>query len=580
MNEEKVHHPIQQLDHKTTSLIAAGEIIERPSSVLQELIDNAIDAHASNITVESIRGGIDLLRISDNGTGMSKDDLSLCWKNHTTSKINSIQDLENNATLGFRGEALHAITSVSHTVITSHMDTLQENSIAHKLVVSHGKLKTLSACSRKKGSTIEVRELFHRLPARKQFLKHPTSEYTAIKSVLQEMALSFPNIEFRLYNNKELKLFYKPSSLLHRCAKIFNLSPSALRSVSHKSSYFSMEIVYSLPTFFRSDRKKIWVFVNNRRIRDYLFLQSIEYAYRETLHGGLFPYVALLLQVAPQKVDFNIHPAKKEVRIQHIQEIHHDIVTVLRSILLSHTSSKFTTSTKFIQRSTNKQNKYVIPHKSTTARESALHYLASQNKREPNKMQEYHAPINYIGQLYSTYLICLYKENLYLVDQHASHEKRIYMQLHESHPIQNLLIPIDVFLSHHESKLFTSQISTYQKLGIHIIQSSALKWQIDAIPAHINKMETVLTQTIKELSTVNTENLYEKIIEQISCKGAIKAGDIITQSAAIDLLNFVFTLQHPYCPHGRPLFVHITKKELDERIGRITTRTNYKHPHS
>lgn len=320
---------ISLLKPEVAKRIAAGEVIDRPAAVLRELLDNAIDAGAKNISVEIEEGGIDLLRITDDGSGMGKEDLLLAIQAHATSKLSSIDDLLSLLTLGFRGEALASIAAVAYIEIIS----AEEDGQAWRLESWPGKQAVIKPCAGVKGTSITVKQLFADFPARKRFLKKASAEAALLRTVFTDKACAWPDIFFRLNSNKRPILILSPGSLKNRLlsAMIPDLPDELFRELQTSGHGFKAKLIAGLSAVYRNDRRHIHVYINGRRVQEYAISQALEYAYKGILPGGAWPYIYAFLNVDPDLVDFNIHPAKKEVRLRNIEDIRGALIDCVRS---------------------------------------------------------------------------------------------------------------------------------------------------------------------------------------------------------------------------------------------------------
>ncbi|MFW6329235.1 MAG: DNA mismatch repair endonuclease MutL, partial [Alkalispirochaetaceae bacterium] len=281
--------PVAVLPESVARRIAAGEVIERPASVVRELLDNSIDAGAASVTVEIRSGGLESIRVDDDGAGMSRDDLELCWKPHATSKISRAEDLTHCRTLGFRGEALSSVAAVSRLEIRSRQAGAEAG---HRLLVSNNRLEALEPAATSPGTTVAVDGLFYNLPGRKRFLKTPRSEAQQIRKVILEKALPQPEIRFRLIADGKEQLLLPAGSLEERAGALFGdkVAPQSIHRLEGSGEGFSLTVLAADPSQVRRDRKQIYTFVNGRRLREYALLQAVDYAFTDTMHGGLYPY--------------------------------------------------------------------------------------------------------------------------------------------------------------------------------------------------------------------------------------------------------------------------------------------------
>ena len=541
---------INLLDPLLSSRIAAGEVIERPQSVLRELLDNALDAGADEIRVSIEGGGIDKISVADNGSGIAREDLNLLGNRHATSKIHTQEDLYDIHTLGFRGEALYSIGAVSRLTISTHSEETGEGST---LVIDNGKREDITSGSPDKGTIVTAENLFSEIPARRAFLKRTSSEAALCRQLLVSKALAFPSV-----------------------------------------------IVAGNSAVKRSDRKEIRVYVNNRPVDEYSIVQAVTYGYGELLPGGSFPYAAVFINDAPELVDFNIHPAKREVRIRNKAEIHHAITTLLQNGLKRKIPEIIPPVQKeFILENTTKIEKQFIPEKTERTvtysqpyhregytaerinaeyREKDKRWLekakALQKEREIKRNVETvqtAAPegetIRYIGQAFHLFLIAEKGDELYLVDQHAAHERILYDELLSQKTVQNLLVPIEIEMDPISDDFLERHAEVYTKLGIMIARKGDGKWEITALPAACRAIESEIIDFIQS-SRLDEKELESKLFAIIACRAAIKAGDEIDRWSAEALLKKVFELDEPACPHGRTFLIKLSEKDLRMMVGR------------
>src|SRR6056297_1745713 len=332
MQKEKTQpRRIHLLRDSVAQKIAAGEVIDRPFSVVRELLDNAIDSGADSIDLYIEGGGIRRIRVLDNGSGMDREDLELCYKPHATSKISAVGDIYNLHTLGFRGEALASIAACAKLSITS----APEEGEPYTLEVRNGSPIRLELSRGTQGTVVDVSDLFYAMPGRRKFLKSPGAETSACTRTFIEKALPFPDISFRLFTDDQLKLYLPAADLQKRIAAAHpnQVDPRFLNLVEEEAGRFKIKALLSSPAIHRRDRRNIQVYVNRRRIQEFSLVQAVHYAYEQLLPGGSFPVAFVFLEIDPELVDFNIHPAKREVKIKNLPEIHHQLVHTLKSHL-------------------------------------------------------------------------------------------------------------------------------------------------------------------------------------------------------------------------------------------------------
>ncbi len=561
---------IQILDPAVARKIAAGEVIDRPFSVVRELIDNAIDAGSSEIEVAVENGGMSLIRVTDNGAGMSPEDLKQCFLPHATSKIASLSDLEKIGSLGFRGEALASIAAVSRTQIISAEDDSQP---PYRIVVRDGKLESAAPFRGKKGTTVESADLFYSYPGRKRFLKSPSAEAALCSSVTVEKALPFPEITFRYFSGGTLRLFLPAGGLKDRVVTANKLEDQNdfFYEIEGSGDGFTAVIVTGSPDIYRRDRRYMQVFVNGRRIWEFSLVQAIEYAYSSFLPGGLYPYCFVFLRMDPQLVDFNIHPAKKEARFRSVQETRRRLISMIDSFL---SASAVRSAAQQKQSS-----QYELPSSmpDTSLREKVSE--AGEGDREFNldihskpapdtwRGAEKDHKYRYLGQVFLTFLAVEYDDAFYLIDQHAAHERLLFDRFSRHGRQQPLLIPIDLHPDPDEQDFICRSKERFAEIGIVLSEKENGGWRIEAVPETFKGAEQYLCEAIKGMAGTEKQ-LLTRLYAEMSCKAAIKAGEYCDTLTAEDLIGSVFELESPRCPHGRPVYFSLSRDELYQFVGR------------
>ncbi len=609
---------IRVLDAHTAQQIAAGEVVDSPSSILRELLDNSIDAHSTSIEVVIKKGGIELLHVSDNGEGMSKDDLALCCKTHATSKISSVSDLQHITSMGFRGEALASISSVSRTTITSHD---ADTEAAHYIIIEDGKISPVKLGSRNKGTSVTIEKLFYTVPARKRFLAPPSTEKKRIQTLLAIKAATFPHIAFTLKEDSKTLLSFPVEDQLNRAVRIThtkNIRDFVWQDTIRDSfSNITISCAAGTPNVVMRNRKHIHIFINKRNIKEYKILQAIEYAYRNVIHTSLFPQVVLFLNIPPEDVDVNIHPAKQEVRIKDITKVRSFVISTIESLIASFAKKNPTltipTSSLLLEKKTHEDSIHSETHNSFTTNstipqkhkislshkeysypthtpsKSSAHSLESHydNKVTPSSffkhIKDNKAPIDFhlknkpsfyqkrskefafLGCLFGTYAMFEKGMTLFLLDFHATHEKKIFDTLKTTHSPQTLLIPIPLTLSYSETDM-NLLVKSYEKMGIIIKKTTKTDYTLFAVPDSLSINADTIAKIIEDES--NPFGISITAFASKACKMAIKAGDHIDNNDAFMLLEYALDLNTPRCPHGRPLWVEINKDMIDEKIGR------------
>ncbi len=589
----------------TAQKIAAGEVIDRPQAVVRELLDNAIDAGATTIEVHLEGGGIDKIQVIDNGEGMSKEDLAICWSSHATSKIKEFDDLEKLHTMGFRGEALYSIAACTKLSISSS----QENALGNTLEVHSGEFVSLEPSGQGRGTSIVVSDLFYSIPARKKFLKRPSAEATACKKTCVAKLIPFPHIEFKFFVDGKLQLFLPKQELKERVVMAHNLGdPKLFHKVTREGATFSITAILGDPTVSKHDRSKILLYVGNRPIQEYALVQAVQHGYDAFLPGGLFPVAAICIDVDPKLVDVNIHPAKREVRMKNLPEIHHELSHMIKEHLgtggkgfpsslknrkgnpetsplpftsfdseapihsMTKTKRDDTTYTENTERLSaevlQQVPQYHAPPRSITKEEYPKDWLdqVKEIHKEPLEVDPYN--FRYLGQLFGVFLIIEQDDNLILVDQHAAHERIIYEELCNDTEIQPLLLPVPIFPDNEEELLIEKQQELYKELGIIVEKQAPGHWDITGLPQVMHKSDSTVVDFITtQQGTI--EELRKTLFAKIACSEAIKEGDYLDSQRASAIADKALKLPMPRCPHGRPLWTSIDRDTLYKEVGRL-----------
>nr|WP_303936312.1 DNA mismatch repair endonuclease MutL [Treponema denticola] len=586
------YKPVKLLSKETASKIAAGEVIERPASVVRELLDNSIDAGASQIIVEIEEGGISAIRVSDDGCGMTREDLELCTHTYSTSKIEEAEDLLHLRSLGFRGEALSSVQAVSSLEITS----TREGPAAWKL--SLGKI---SPARLNKGTTVEVKNLFENFPARKKFLKRPQYEAAQCRQTFVEKALPHYNIEMRYIADGINKLILPAhSSLKERCLAAMSLKePEELfYEINQEGDGFSFKAVLGSPAVVRSDKRNIYIFVNGRRINEYGLVQAVCYASEGYFPNGGFPSAFVFLNVDPERVDFNIHPAKREAKFEDYKEIHHSLSSTISSFYKQKTVSdllkesyqpEYTRGFDFekteyeaadLNQSYNpagtktywpsspiKQIETSTAFQEVSAAQHRLSAAAYETSAVPQDLPK--SDFKFLGQFCGTFIAVEKNNALYIIDQHAAHERILFEGLKKSlGPSQELLIPYRIETeSEKDDEIIRLNLQELQKAGFNISEDKKGLWIIRAVPIRWQGTEKDLKEDLAGAGK-DPSGLMHHILARSACRAACKDGDIIDPVSAYNIAVKTFALPEPLCPHGRPLYFIIDRTELFKRIKR------------
>ena len=586
MPESFERRPVAVLPPSVANRIAAGEVIERPASVVRELLDNSLDAGAKSIEIAHEGGGLELIRVHDDGVGMEHADVELCWKPHATSKIRTIEDLDRALSLGFRGEALASMAAVAELTVTSTPRTQPRADHGHRLLVRNNRLDRIEATAALPGTSVEVRNLFGNLPARRRFLKHPTAEAQAIRAEVMDKALAHPSVRFTLHATTGAPLVVPEASLVERAAAVFGdkVPAQTLHQLQAEDAGFRITIVAAEPAVVRRDRRLIVPIVNRRRIDEYRIVQAVEYAYRDVLHGGLFPVALVLIDVDPELIDFNIHPAKREARIRPLGQIHHRIVSTLQGFLHAYRVRDAVRERVLWEDEPERQPASYSPRAVfNTVRDTANAPTAVPKPQRPASYQNWpqYAPVaqranepearfhdlRFLGRVYGVFILVENRGELLAIDQHAAHERILYDRFRLSRGAQPLLVPEVFQVSEDQEAQIANHVEEYRALGIGLEQSAPGTWQLTAVPSAYRDSIAELVETIIELRGLNQE-FDREFVAQMACKAALKAGDYLDDASALHLARQTLALEDPRCPHGRPLWITLSREELFRRIGR------------
>lgn len=577
---------IQILPPLLAQKIAAGEVIERPQSVVRELLDNAIDSGATSIDLSLEDGGNARIIVQDDGSGMDSENLRLAWLPHATSKIVIESDLYDIRTLGFRGEALSSIAAVSQLVINS----TNGNDGATLEVHGGGQIR-LDPFQGKTGTRVEVRNLFYNLPARKQFLKRSATESAMCKTVLVDKALAHPGISFRMFNETGMSLFL-PACFGEKAA--LNRYRAVYPDLIGQSDFFheimvrfnegEVKLLIGRPEIYQHDRRMIQIFVNRRRINEYSLVQAIEYGFTGFLPGGRFPVAACFLEINPERLDVNIHPAKREVKIRDLQVIHSQIVRSIQNFLRTSVHQRQIIEQKEIQ--------YQLPNYSEKpglkqgASNQILQTYYHNDAVQPSfdRSQRFEAStvaesvvvdqmsngpaFRYLGLVFGVFLIVAIDQRLMMLDMHAAHERILYDRFRLDGKRQDLLVPIIFNTENGEADKALDGISPeLESMGIRVENMQAGQWALSSVPACFAAKTSVITE-ILESPGLYLENIERSLFATLACRAAIKDGDSIGYEQAIRLIQEAIALPEQRCPHGRPIFFALSKEELFELVGR------------
>lgn len=590
---------IQKLPDNLINQIAAGEVIERPASVIKELFENSIDATASDITIDLEKGGIQRIAIRDNGTGIDQAQLSTALTRHATSKIRSIEDLQNIHSLGFRGEALPSIASISRLTITSNTHQTNQGWTLHT-EGGHAESTTKPA-AHNKGTSIEVNDLFYNTPARRKFLRTEKTEFSHSEQVIKRLALANFHISITLRHNQKtvftLPVAQSYEDKLSRFEKL--LGKTFVEHIIHVEREVEGLKLYgwvAAPTFSRSQADLQYQYVNNRHIRDKTFSHAIKLAYQDVLYHGRHPAYVLFLEINPTEVDVNAHPAKHEVRFHNSRKIHdfvrqtvkHAVSELRAASIDSNELNKLTVPVHNAATSvqTHFPNNYSPNRPNTNHRHYEALYSHSVNESIPkysttqqhiNDSEDEIPLLGYaLAQLHGIYILAQNKLGLILVDMHAAHERVVYEQLKNTHSDsetsrQQLLVPLQISLNESEATLVEQQQELFHTFGFDISRTGDTSVAIRVIPSILNGMDIaqlirdVLADIEKNSVSTRFEQTRNAMLSSIACHGSIRANRSMTIHEMNALLRSMeVTESSNQCNHGRPTWVQLSTNDLDK----------------
>lgn len=666
---------IQVLDQVTIDKIAAGEVIERPASVVKELVENAVDAGASFVTVEIEDGGISMIRIQDNGAGIVKEDIRNAFLRHSTSKIRGVEDLSHIASLGFRGEALSSIAAVAKVELTTKP---KEETFGSRYVIEGGKEVSLEEAGAADGTVFVVRQLFFNMPARRKFLKTAMTEAGHVQDLLMRLALSHPEVGIRFVNNGQEKLRSSGSGKLDEVIyQIYGRDvASHLLKLYFEQSGICISGYIGKPVIARGNRNFETFFVNGRYVKSAMISKALEDAYKDFSMQHKFPFAVLAFSVDGEQVDVNVHPTKMELRFQRQQDVYQAVFEGIHRTLLAPElipqvpipepagqGTKQAGTEKPADPEKQKESPFLLKPKKEETQEgpmdeeyfirkmkervTAKHqggssgdqarkpaqrsegscWEPSQNKgkngevslpfpemiREtdnyhttspqavkpsprteealsPRQMdlfeenflkREIRAEYRLIGQVFETYWLVQFQDNLYIIDQHAAHERVLYERtLREmksrEYTSQNLSPPIILSLSMQEAQLLEAYMERFSKIGFEIEHFGGKEYAVRAVPDNlfgIAKKELLLEMLDSLADGVNTSltpDLIDERVASLSCKAAVKGNSRLSAREVDTLIGELLLLENPYhCPHGRPTIIAMSKRELEKKFKRI-----------
>lgn len=633
---------IKILDEQTIDQIAAGEVVERPSSVVKELVENAIDAKATAITIEIKDGGISLIRITDNGQGILREQVPTAFLRHATSKLNTIEDLLTISSLGFRGEALSSIASVAQVeLITKTASELSGT----KYKIEGSKEVSLEEVGAPEGTTFLVRNLFFNTPARRKFLKSAQTEASYISMLVERLALSHPDISFQLIVNHQPKLHTNGNTQLKDIIyHIFGRDiASGVLDVHASCSLFHVSGFIGKPFVARGNRNFEMYFINGRYIKSTLITKCLEDAYKPFLMKHQYPFTVLQITIDSSLIDVNVHPAKMEIRFRQSEEIYTQLTSIIRAALEHRDmvqevppveekgqtqkeaakqrrpepfeKKRLEAVAQAVKKDSPYERKYEQAAHTKTKPDSQaaalqdqpvrpkpvlpgqphVHYTQKQPVYEQLSIADsagsgsYHADFireakrrnyNVIGQLFDTYWLVQVEQELFIIDQHAAHEKVLYEKMtaqlaKQEVTSQQISPPVIVTMTMQEQDLFQKYKGQFQKAGFEVNSFGGREYAICAVPANLYSLDQkeLFLEMLDGLSHENGAHTPDLILEKIasmSCKAAVKGRQQLSLAEARQLINDLLELERPYhCPHGRPTIIAMSKTEIERKFKRI-----------
>lgn len=583
--------PIHLLANEVASQIAAGEVIERPASVVKELLENALDAGARHVVIEIVGAGKTLMEVADDGVGIPADEIHLAIERHATSKLLSADDLYHIRTLGFRGEALASIGSVSRMTVTSRFSEAQAGA---RMRVDAGKAGPLEACGAPVGTVIRVEDLFGNVPARLKFLKQDSTERQQIDALVTRYALAYPLVRVQLIQESRTTLQTTGSG--DRREVLANLygvdSARQMLEVTANEDDCHLSGYISPITLTRSNRREITLFVNGRWVQDTSLVVAIVQAYHTLLMVGRYPMAVLFLDIPPEEVDVNVHPAKAEVRFRSPDRMFSLVQRSVRRALLAYSpvpqmypaqnwegqvESGNTPDPSWALAGDPQPLEPTLWQPGTEAAHAAPDYPL-----QPGLPVERMPLLRLIGQIGATYLVAEGPDGLYLIDQHAAHERVLFERFmaQRSHeiPAQALLEPVVVHMTPQSARLLSDQLSIITRLGFQVENFGPGAFLVRAIPALLLGSDPaaalrVLVEDFEEDETPLQAEIEARLIARVCKRAAVKAGHVMTPEEQKALVRDLEACQSPRtCPHGRPTMIHLSVDLLERQFGRKGAR--------
>ncbi len=567
--------PIKVLDKKVVSQIAAGEVVERPASVVKELVENALDAGASQIAVEVKGGGVSSIRVTDNGAGIPAAEVALAFERYATSKIDNLGDLQSISSLGFRGEALPSVAAVAQVDIVT---CTADESVGTYLSLEDGVIVNRKSQARPRGTTVAVRNLFRKVPARLKFLKSIATENSHIANVASQYALAFPEIGFTLFidGRKALRTAGR-GRLMDSVIEVYGVEIAQnmleIEGSDWESGTASVQVtgMVGSPAVSRAGRGYLSFFLNRRWVNSRLLAWAVEEAYHGLLPAGKHPVAIVNIALPLTEVDVNIHPTKSEVKFQKEHQVFVAVQKAVRQTLVA-------------QMPVPKIEEVATAYASPPGRGPALWTSAAVSSRStipspeaPQTLAVSLPVLRVLGQLMSSYIVAEGPDGLYLIDQHAAHERIIFEQIKQQRSrqeieVQGLLEPVTFEVSPKQEEVLKSHYEDLAEFGFSIEPFGARTYLVRAVPRWLNNTDWVgvLRELLDSYSGEDKSDWMEKIAIAIAChSGAVRAGQVLTDDEMRELVRQLEQADTPHtCPHGRPTMLHLSSGQLRREFGR------------
>jgi DNA mismatch repair protein MutL len=580
--EEDMSAKIRILPEGLVAKIAAGEVVERPASVVKELIENAIDAGATAILCDIKAGGMESMRVMDNGCGMSRDDALMATERHATSKVQREEDLYSIQTLGFRGEALPSIASVSKMRLITRDEPSE---LGTEVLREAGVTVRVSDAGSPVGTTLEVRNLFFNTPVRQRFLKTVATEFSHVHRVVDQMALSKPKIQFRLiHDGREVFNVPRTDDPAIRIEGILGRETyEALIPVAFRDEYISLGGYIGRPRLTLSTTKSIYTYVNERFIRDKIVIRSILDAYRTLIPKDRYPIAILFIDLPPHRVDINVHPSKREVRFRDQEKVYRSIHRALQSHLKDvprDVRISDALDTYWQEREGRGEIREAPGEYSSRGGDGGQRGFVFRKMPHDGPSDSFYSSLLPLGQIGGTYVVCQGPRGLVLIDQHAAHERVLYEKLRNqlengSVVKQILLFPHVVELASSEAPLFGAHRDELEKLGMEIEDFGGTSSVVKSVPQFLAEEDVgaLVRDVVDELASegrgLQGEAMTEKILIIMACHGAIKARQTLRDEEINALLRDLGEVDFAStCPHGRPIFSEFDYPELEKLLKR------------